>query len=127
MQGAPLPTAAGSDRERVITTFDSQFAPVGMHLRTIYRDGFICTLYEPSAAGDGGRFPLYWAMWGRGSTIPRYDGGEGELYDVANDPLQQENLWDDPERRAWRDELVEDLRENLPPARSPRLEVAAPT
>jgi hypothetical protein len=36
MQGAALPTASGSGRERALTTFDSQFAEVGMHLRTIY-------------------------------------------------------------------------------------------
>lgn len=48
MHGAPLPTAAGSGRERVLTTWDSQFATVGMHLRTIHRDGLTCTRYEPS-------------------------------------------------------------------------------
>jgi len=127
MQGEPLPEAPGSDRERVITTFDSQFAPVGMHLRTIFRDGHICTLYEPSSSVGGGDFPFYWSIWGRGTQIPRYDGSEGELYDVRDDPLQHHNLWRDPERRAWRDELVADLREHLPPARSPRLLVAAPT
>jgi arylsulfatase A-like enzyme len=126
MEGVPLPEAAGSDRERVITTFDSQFAPVGMHLRTIYRDGCICTVYEPSGPVGGGDFPLYWSIWGRGSAIPRYDGSEGELYDVREDPHQRVNLWNDPARRRWRDELVEDLREHLPPARAP-LPVAAPT
>lgn len=127
MEGSPLPTAPGSDRERVITTFDSQFEPVGMHLRTIYRDGFICTVYEPSTRGVGGVFPLYWSIWGRGTTVPRYDGSEGELYDVRDDPYQHHNLWADPARRAFRDELVDDLRTHLVPARTPALPVAAPT
>jgi arylsulfatase A-like enzyme len=127
VQGEALPTASGSDRERVITTFDSQFRAVGMHLRTIYRDGFICTAYEPSSSDRGGRFAFYWSIWGRGSQIPRYDGSEGELYDLANDPWQWENLWHDPSRRALRDDLVADLRAHLPEERLPRLPVDAPT
>lgn len=129
MQGRPLPTttAEGQTRERVITTFDSQFAAVGMHLRTIFRDGMICTAYLPSTTDEGGRFPLYERVWLRGSTWPRYDGSEGELYDLANDPLQRENLWSDPTRRRLRDELCADLFAHLPATRSPALKVAAPT
>jgi len=127
MQGEPLPAEHGSRRERVITTFDSQFARVGMHLRTIYRDGMICTAYEPSTVDRGGRFPVMSAVWLRGSRIPRYDGREGELYDVRNDPEQWENLWDHPSRRRLRDELCADLRAHLPEERLPRLRVAAPT
>jgi len=127
MQGEPLPTAPGSRRKRVITTFDSQFARVGMHLRTIYRDGMICTRYEPSTRDRGGRFPLMSALWLRGSHVPRYDGTEGELYDVRNDPEQWDNLWDDPSKRSLRDDLIADLRDHMPEERLPRLEVAAPT
>ncbi len=127
MQGEPLPTGPGSRRERVITTFDSQFARVGMHLRTIYRDGMICTTYEPSTVDRGGRFPVASALWLRGSHIPRYDGSEGELYDLRNDPEQWENLWADPSWRRRRDDLVADLHAHLPEERLPRLPVAAPT
>ncbi len=127
MQGEPLPTARDDQRERVITTFDSQFARVGMHLRTIYRDEMICTTYEPSTVDRGGHFPVSSALWLRGSRIPRYDGSEGELYDVRNDPEQWENLWADPSRRRMRDDLVADLRAHLPEERLPRLPVAAPT
>ncbi len=127
MQGSALPVTKGSRRERVLTTFDSQFASIGMHLRTIYRDGMICTVYEPSTKDRGGRFPIYSAVWLHGSTLPRYDGTEGELYDLRNDPRQWENLWDDPSRRSLRDELVADLRASLPPERLPRLRVSAPT
>ena len=49
MQGAPLPTSDdGSGRERVLCEWDSQFPGHGMHLRSIYRDGLICTVYEKS-------------------------------------------------------------------------------
>jgi arylsulfatase A-like enzyme len=124
MQGKPLSELG---RERVLTTFDSQFAAVGMHLRTIYRDGMICTAYLPSTRDEGGRFPIYERVWLRGSTWPRYDGTEGELYDLNNDPLQRENLWNDPSRRSLRDDLVADLLAHLPEARRPALKVAAPT
>ena len=61
------------------------------------------------------------ALWLRGSRVPRYDGTEGELYDVRNDPDQWENLWDDPSKRSLRDDLVADLRAHLPEERLPRL------
>lgn len=127
MQGTPLPVQPGSGRERVITTFDSNFAPVGMHLRTIYRDGWLCTMYEPSTQDVGGRYPLYWRVWGHGTQVPRYDGSEGELYDASADPHQWENRWDDPACRRWRDELCADLREHMPPRREPALPFLAPT
>jgi arylsulfatase A-like enzyme len=123
MQGTPLPTVAGASRPPVLTTFDSNFAPVGMHLRTIFDGRHLCTAYEPSDH-RGGDFPAYWRVWGRGSSVPRYDGTEGELYDCMNDPDQRENLWD--ERRALRAQLLEELRGRLPPEREP-LPFAAPT
>jgi arylsulfatase A-like enzyme len=124
--GAPLPTAPKSGRERVITTFDSQFAQIGMHLRTIYRDGFLATAYERSTRDEGGRFPFYATVWLRGSEIPRYDGSEGELYDVTEDPYQLANRWSDPALRRRREELIADLYVHLPPL-AKRLEVDAPT
>ncbi len=127
MEGRPLPDTTGSERERVLTTWDSQFARVGMHLRTIYRDGLTCTSYDPSTTDVGGRFRAYWALWARGCAVPRYDGSEGELYDHTEDPLQRVNRWADPAYRARRDDLLADLADHLPPERLPRLPVAAPT
>ena len=129
MEGKRLPTTLDetSGRERVLTTFDSQFAAVGMRLRTIYRDGWLCTAYEASTRDRGGRFPFYWGVWGHGSTLPRYEGTEGELYDVNADPHQWENRWSDPSQRRRRDELVADLWANLPREHAPPLPVAAPT
>jgi arylsulfatase A-like enzyme len=129
MEGTPLPRGVSGEprRERVLTTFDSQFAAIGMHLRTITRDGFVCTAYLRSTRDEGGHFPIYERAWLRGSIWPTYDGTEGELYDLKNDPLQTTNLWSDPERRALRDELVADLFAHLPAPRRPALPVAAPT
>ena len=127
MEGAVLPQRPGSDRERVLTTFDSQFAKVGMHLRTIYRDGWLCTAYRPRTRDVGGQFRLYWSLWGKGTRVPDYDGTEGELYDCRDDPHQMQNRWDDPSVRAWRNELLDDLAANLQPARQPPLPVSAPT
>jgi hypothetical protein len=55
-----------------------------------------------------------------------YDGTEGELYRVDEDPHQFRNLWDDPEHRSLRSDLVADLYDNLPAERQPRLAVERP-
>ncbi|CAB4621867.1 MAG: sulfatase-like hydrolase/transferase [Actinobacteria bacterium] len=97
MEGRPLPIddadASARGFERVTTEWDSR-QPDGteIHLRTIMRDNFVCTTYQPGTV---------------------HDGTEGELYDLVLDPLQQINLWDDPERRSLRDELLIDLAANF--------------
>lgn len=109
VEGKALPVsedeARAQRRERVLTEWDSEHRSVSLHLRTICRDGFVCTAYEQSSL---------------------YDGTEGELYDLAADPDQRDNLWDDPARRRLRDELVADLYDHLPPRRTPRLPRGAP-
>ena len=55
-----------------------------------------------------------------------YEGVEGELYDLAEDPYQWSNLWDDAARHCLREDLVADLYDHLPPARQPRLSAQAP-
>ena len=105
MQGAPLPATADPTRERVLTEWDSQFPSEDLHLRSLYREGWLVTAYEP---GGG------------------YDGTEGELYDLAADPHQWENRWDDAGLRSFRDDLVTDLYDHLPAARQPKLAVEAP-
>ena len=104
MQGAPLPTTADNDRERVITEWDGGYDGQSITLRTICRDGFVCTVCEPGTA---------------------HAGDEGELYDLAADPRQFDNLWDDPARAALKSDLIADLYDNLPAARSPALEQVA--
>ena len=136
MQGRALPQADGeAGRERALCEWDSQFPGYGMHLRTIYRDGWLCTVYEPSTAGQPNGLE---EVWGEGvlqpcpvvyeQTATGPDGvaiATGELYDVEADPHQFENLWDDPARRAQRDDLVADLYASLPSERR-TLKVMAP-
>ena len=74
-------------------------------MRTIYRDGLICTVYEKTNYYDGGNI--------------------GELYDLTNDPQQWHNLWDDPARQSLKSDLIADLHDNLPPGRDTPLEKVA--
>lgn len=108
MEGRPLPldeAAANADhREQVLTEWDCEVGGRSVSLRTVYRDGWVCTTY--------------------GAT-DLFDGSEGELYNVADDPAQHRNLWDEPAQRAMRDDLVAVIRESFPPARSPRMEPVA--
>jgi arylsulfatase A-like enzyme len=128
MQGKPLPIASGSGRERVITEWDGQFKQLGMHLRTIYRDGFVCTVYEPSTTEHGWDLARLYKLMGMDLPMPdvRYDGSEGELYDLRHDPLQWRNLWSDPGSAKLRSNLIADLYDHLPQARQPLLPVEAP-
>jgi arylsulfatase A-like enzyme len=104
MQGQPLPqsTAEAERQKRVrsFTEWDSDINGIELHLRTLYRDGMVCTVCEPGSL---------------------HDGSEGELYDLGADPLQRRNLWSEPDWRQRRDDLIADLRTNLPPA-GPKLE-----
>ena len=108
MQGAALPVsereALVQKRERVLTEWDSEHKGTTIQLRTIYRDGFVCTAYGKSSI---------------------YEGKEGELYDLNNDPLQWRNLWSEAGKRSLRSDLLADLRDHLPPARQPRLDRVA--
>ena len=84
--------------ERVLTEWDSELFGVDVHLRTITRDGWVCTTYLPGTV---------------------HDGTEGELYDLADDPLQQVNRWDDPAARRSASDLVADLWAPQPAAHAP--------
>ncbi len=106
-----------------------------MHLRSVYRDGWLCTVYEPSTAGRPNGLEEVWGeavlrpcpvVYEQSATGP---GGvaiaTGELYNVDADPHQFDNRWDDPSQRAQRDELVADLYASLP-AEVRTLKVMAP-
>lgn len=101
MEGAPLPLDPSPERDHAICQWDAEKAGLEIRLRSVYdRSGFLCTAYAPTNY---------------------YHGGEGELYDVHEDPRQWVNLWDDPGYRAVRDELVEKIREGFPEPRYPPL------
>jgi arylsulfatase A-like enzyme len=121
MQGKALPTSSGNSHERMITEWDSQMPGIGFHLRSIYRDGFTCTVYEPSTRTPTGIQGTRWRC------DIMYDGTEGELHNHVEDPRQWRNLWNDPTYAAIKADLIADLRDHLPPERSPRLLAEAPT
>jgi arylsulfatase A-like enzyme len=141
-EGTTLPTDPADGRERAMCEWDSQFPGYGMHLRTIYRDGWLCTVYEPSTRNEPNGLedflavasqtamakflePLLTHPMGPQTDID-YDGTEGELYNVEEDPLQWHNRWDDPAVRSVRDDLIADLRASLPAGRPDRLAVTRP-
>ncbi|MCU1463485.1 MAG: arylsulfatase family protein [Acidimicrobiales bacterium] len=103
-EALPADAASAAGRERVLTEWDSEFRGASVHLRTIARDGWVCTACEPGT---------------------RHDGTEGELYDLAEDPMQRVNRWGDPACRPLRDDLVADLYDHLPPAPAERRPVVA--
>jgi arylsulfatase A-like enzyme len=109
MQGKPLPLDEGDavarGFERVLTEWDSDLFGTAVHLRTITRPGWVLTRYLSGTV---------------------HDGSEGELYDLSTDPLQQHNRWDDPACAGIRDDLLTDLLDNQPPARTPTLLLEAP-
>jgi arylsulfatase A-like enzyme len=111
MQGTHLPvgdTGNAADTrgaERVLTEWDSELFGVGVHLRTITRDRWVCTAYLPGTV---------------------HDGSEGELYDLVEDPLQRTNRWDDPSQRSLRGDLLADLWDSQPAGHEPRLLLEAP-
>lgn len=110
IEGKVLPVsdqdAVRQDRDFVLTEWDSEHGPVDMHLKSIYhRDGWLCTAYGKSSL---------------------YEGTEGELYNMNEDPEQRHNLWDDSGYRAQRQSLVETLADATPTPKSPRLERGAP-
>ena len=99
--------ATGSDRQGVAataglwpaTTAANDFVPIcatddGL-IASIYRDGLLCSAYEPSTF---------------------YDGNRRRALRPFGRPHQFHNLWDDPSRRSLKSDLVADLYANLPPA-----------
>lgn len=52
--------------------------------------------------------------------------GAEHLDGAIRDPLQWENLWSDPARAGLKGDLIADLYDNLPAARSPALAQVAP-
>lgn len=113
MQGQALPVD-GAARERVLCEWDSQFPGYGMHLRSIYRDGWLCTVYEESTDGHPNGLERSWGDQVLQKCGIHYEGTEGELYQVDTDPHQWHNLWDDPGYAAVRSDLVTDLYDSLP-------------
>ena len=119
MQGRALPTVpdAGT-HERALCEWDSQFPGVGMHLRSIVRDGWLCTVYEESTDGQPNGLEEAWGPQVLNLCGIHYDGTEGELYRLDEDPFQHRNLWADAATQSVRRDLVADLYDSLPKERT---------
>jgi arylsulfatase A-like enzyme len=126
MQGKPLPTAEDGSRQRAFCEWDSQFPGYGFHFRSIYRDGFVLTKYEPSTPGKPNGLEENWPQFAGITTPIHYDGSEGELYNLDDDPHQWENLWDNPRYRTLKSDMIADMYDAMPPERDPKLKVEAP-
>ncbi len=109
LQATPLPVddadATARTKDHVLTEWDSELWGVAVHLRTITADGWVCTAYRPGYV---------------------HDGTEGELYNLADDPLQRHNRWNDPAVAAVQSDLVTSLWDRQPEPHLPRLDVEAP-
>ena len=105
MEAGALPQMDTGDGGPVLTEWDSELFGVDVHLRTITQDNWVCTAYKAGTV---------------------HDGSEGELYDLADDPVQRENRWSDPATRPVRDDLVAELWDRQPTPHRPRIELQAP-
>lgn len=106
MQGSPLPSAPGdARRERVFTEWIDEYDGNEIVMQTMVRGRHLITAYRPTN---------------------RYAGTEGELYDLANDPHQWRNLWNEPGSAALKLDLLDDLAANLPEGRPAPLRKIAP-
>ena len=72
----------------MFTEWDSEFEGVSVSLRSLHRDGWTVTAYGKTSI---------------------YDGSEGELYDLKNDPRQWRNLWDEPSAAAMKKDLLAEV------------------
>ena len=102
MEGRELPVSADANRDAVFCQWDASKAGLEIQMRSIYdRSGFVCTSYKKTNY---------------------YEGTEGELYQLDDDPLQWVNLWDDPAYKHVRQELVDKISSMQRSPRNPPLE-----
>ncbi|CAM3334044.1 sulfatase-like hydrolase/transferase [Nocardioides dubius] len=128
IEGTAMPTGPDGPRRRALIEWDSQL-DTGYRMRTIAADGWLCTAYEPTDTDYGLPRARRYAEFDRGDApvpdVITYDGTEGELYNVAEDPHQWRNLWDDPASQEIRAALVAEIYQALPTGRQPRLRPVA--
>jgi len=99
MRGKLFPVADGAGtHEQLICEWDSHMPNYGMHLRSIKRDDWLATAYEPSTGGRPNgleKVELIQQLFGDAINQPggvQYEGTEGALYNLHSDPLHPHNL-----------------------------------
>jgi arylsulfatase A-like enzyme len=111
VEGAALPKDDGDARARsfdsTVTEWDSVLFGIDVHVRSVLTATHLYTEYRPGTM---------------------HDGTEGELYDLADDPLQRVNRFADPALSGVRATLRDLLRahEDRPGERAVPGEVMAP-
>jgi len=95
VEGAVLPQNDEDARARsidaTVTEWDSELFGVGVHVRSVVTQDYLYTEYLPGTM---------------------HDGSEGELYDLADDPLQRVNRFGDSRYADVRSTLSERLRDH---------------
>jgi len=93
VEGPSLPVndhdALARSFDATVTEWDSALFGVDVHVRSVVTTGHLYTEYRPGTM---------------------HDGSEGELYDLADDPLQRINRFDEPAYANVRATLAERLR-----------------
>ncbi len=106
IQGRILPMAPGEgSAEPVITEWIDSYDGNEIIMQSMVREGYLITEYAKTSL---------------------YDGSEGELYRLDEDPHQWRNLWHDSQLAAVKSELLADLRDHLPEGRGEALAKLAP-
>ena len=100
MQGSPLPKDPKNDREFSIIEWEQEHLGKVIHIQTIITKKFICSNYKKTNL---------------------YPNGEGELYNYDTDPHQFYNLWNDTKYNVIKNELLNKLKQNVPPRRKIKL------
>ena len=106
MQGAPLPSTDGaSNRTGTTTEWIDTWDGNSVTLRTLVQEGrYVVTEYGETNI---------------------FEGTEGELYDLNEDPHQWRNLWDNPAHASMKSDLLAQLHDQLPEGRETPLEKVA--
>jgi arylsulfatase A-like enzyme len=96
MDGHPLPKsqaeADAQGREMVFTQFEGYTPDCGIIMDGVVADNKLCVYYPAS---------------------PTYEGTEGELYDMEEDPTQRVNFWDDPAYAGVKKDMIDLIRTRL--------------
>ncbi len=106
VQGRALPTQPGeANRDRAFTEWHDSYDSNDITMKSMVTRDVLITKYE---------------------ATNRYDGSEGELYDLNEDPHQWYNLWDDPNYTPLRSGLLDEMQAHWPAERSEALKKIAP-
>jgi hypothetical protein len=96
MQGKPLPASNEQGdilgHEYTFSQYESHTPDASIIMNSMFANGIKCVLYERTKT---------------------YEGTEGELYDLNEDPGELVNLWDDPKYAGVKADMIETIREDL--------------